>query len=173
MNKESLQEKNNKPLKSQIDFRTLISLMILLLIFTVATWHIIGNNTCRITIVVLSIICSYTLFHSIAYLYCFCDNYIKISYIFPLRRRESFIFYSDIIQVKYLNNSAQRSPILHFELKNSKSRRINSTNACSVVTFSRRKEILLFLQTKEIPIYFDSFSKKDKNIKKVLENGEI
>lgn len=171
MNPETLQEKKIKPLNSQIDFRTLISLLILLLTFTIASWNIIADNMYRILSVVLSIIIAYILIHSIAYLYCFCDNYIKIIYIFPLWKKGSTILYSDIINVQYLNNSAHRSPILRFELKGNQSQRINSLNTCSVVTFSRRKEILFFLHEKKIPIYFESFSIRDKNIKKVLDNS--
>ena len=173
MYQKTIKEKNNKPLKSQIDFRTLISLLILLLTFTVASWNIIEDNMFRVLIIVLSIIIGYILIHTIAYLYCFCDNCIRIIYIFPLWKKESTILYSDIINVQYLNNSAQRSPILRFELKSSQSQRISSLNTCSVVTFSRRKEILFFLDKKGIPIYFDSFLKKDdailSNIKHIIE----
>lgn len=153
---------------SQIDFGLLISLSF---VISVVSWgtYMISNNLTLLSLIF--IFPMYYLLVTIVYKFFLLDDVIRIVYYFKFTKRIKTKQYDEIKEVRYLNNTGYSLPTIVFIYKGDKlSRILKTSNSFSHRSFRKRKEILLFLHSKGIPIYVDSLSKKDVLIFKGLDN---
>jgi hypothetical protein len=96
-------------------------------------------------------------------IYYFYDDKIKIVYIFRFANREKVILYSDIKEVRYVHSAGTKQPtvVLVYNGK-SFSKLFLPSSSFTHRYFKKRKEILLFLHSKGIPIIINTVFKKDK-----------
>lgn len=157
--------------KSQIDIGSLLILIFLLAIFTISVYEILEVELLRIIVLVFAFYILYKIIHSIVYFFSFFEDKIILTYVCAITKKEKVFLYSDIKEIRYLNKSGFSLPTIVFVSdKKIIPRLLSSSNSFTIRSFSRRKKILLFLQSKNIPIYVDSLSKKDIFIFKDLEN---
>jgi hypothetical protein len=148
-----------KTRSSQIDFGLLISLSF---IIGVISWAVYNINNYLILSLLTFAFPVYYLLVTIVYKFFLLDDVIRIVYYFKFVNRVKIKQYDEIEEVRYLNNTGYSLPTIVFVYKGDKlSTVLKTLNSFSHRSFKKRKEILLFLHSKGIPIYVDSLSKKD------------
>jgi len=151
--------------KSQIDYGDLFSLTGTLGIFVWFGFTSSESALMKSIVISVAIILLYLLLQSTVYLFLFDEDKIRIVHYCRFFNREKVVLYSDIDEVRYLNNTGYRLPTIVFVYNGQKfSRLFKSSNSFTHRRFSKRKNILLFLHEKGIPIYIESWKKKDIEI---------
>jgi hypothetical protein len=165
----NLKNKKMKPLfKSQIDLGDLIIYVLLYIILVVyPTWEITTINLMKYIVVYSIPLVCYVIWALLINRYYFYEDEIKIVYLFRFINREKKVFYSDISEIRYIHTAGARQPIIVFIYKGKYfSKVFFPSNSCSHRRFNKRKEILLFLHSKGIPIVVNSIFKRDSEILK-------
>jgi len=157
--------------KSQLNYDDLFVFPSLLGLFCWLGCSLTESFVSKFFVIVITLILLYFSLRSTVYQFLFNVNDVRIVFYFKVRNRIKIIQYKDIEEVKYLNNTGYRLPTIVFVYKGTKySRLLKSSNSFTHRRFSKRKEILTFLHEKGIPIYVDSWSKKDREIFGKTEN---
>ena len=98
-------------------------------------------------------------------IYYFYDDRVEIVYLFRVFNRKKKVLYSDITEVRYVNGSGWAQPIVVFVYKGKSFKKVFwPSNSFTHRRFKRRKEILLFLHSKVIPMIIKAVFEKDKEI---------
>lgn len=98
-------------------------------------------------------------------MYYFHEDRVEIVYLFRYFNRKKIVLYSDITEVRYVNGGGWAQPIVVFVYKGKSFKKIFwPFNSFTHRRFKRRKEILLFLHSKGIPIIIKTVFEKDKEI---------
>jgi len=153
--------------KSQINLGDLIAYPIFYALLVVyPTWAILEcSDIIKYMVVGSSPIFCYVIWCLFINVYYFYEDKIKIVYIFRLTRREKIVLYSDIKEIRYINIGAAKQPIVTFVYQGKTfSRILWPSNSFTHRYFRKRKEILMFLNSKGLPIIVNSVFKKDKDI---------
>ena len=153
--------------KSQINLSDLIEYPIYyILLIVYPTWAIIECSDIIKYIVVGTIpIFCYVIWCIFINVYYFYEDKIKIVYIFRFIRRERSVFYSDIKEIRYIHTAGAKQPMVAFIYHGKTfSKILWPSNSFTHRYFSKRIEILLFLNTRGIPIIVNSVFKRDKEI---------
>jgi hypothetical protein len=156
-----------KPLfKSQIDLGDLIIYILLYIILVVyPTWEIATIDLIKYIIIYSIPIVCYVIWALLINRYYFYEDKIRIVYLFRFVSRKKEISYSDISEIRYIHVAGARQPIIVFIYKGkSFSKVFLPSNSCTHRFFDKRKEILLFLHGKGIPIVVNSIFKRDNEI---------
>ena len=98
--------------------------------------------------------------------YNFYEDKVEIVYPFRLTKRKREVFYSDISQIKYTNIGGRFTvPSIAFDYKGKPLKWINwSLDSFTHRRVEIRKDILVFLQNKDLPIIINSRFKEDFEI---------
>ena len=153
--------------KSQFNIEELIMYPILYVLLVVyPIWAIVESSTMIKYLAVGSFpIFCYVIWCIFINVYYFYEDKIKIVYIFRFVRREKYVLYSDIKEIRYIHTAGAKQPMVALIYQGkSFSSILWPSNSFTHRYFSKRKEILLFLNTKGIPIIVNSVFKKDKEI---------
>jgi len=94
----------------------------------------------------------------------FLEDYIEVRYFFKPYNKTKRIYYSDIIEVKYQSNIPKREPRIDIITNKKSNNSINTPKSCVIRKFKDRKDILILLHNKGIPIKIGTVEKKDKEI---------
>lgn len=150
--------------KSQINLGSLILFIVWYSILIVYPLFTIVENVVINYLAICSLpIFSYIIWCVFINIYYFYDNKIKIVYIFRFFNREKEIQYSEIDEIRYIHTAGTKQPMVVFVYKGkSFSKLFLPSNSFTHRYFEKRKEILLFLHSKGIPIIINTVFKKDK-----------
>ena len=107
----------------------------------------------------------YLIWYVFINIYYFHEDRVEIVYLFRVFNRKKIVLYSDITEVRYINGGGWAQPIVVFVYKGKSFKKIFwPSNSFTHRRFKRRKEILLFLHSKGIPMIIKTVFEKDKEI---------
>jgi hypothetical protein len=153
--------------KSQFNIEELLMYpLYYILLIVYPTWAIIECNIIIKYLVVGTIpIFCYVIWCTFINIYYFYEDKIKIIYIFRFVRREKIVLYSYIKEIRYIHTAGAKQPIVALIYQGKTfSSILWPSNSFTLRYFKKRKEILLFLNNKGIPIIVNSVFKRDKEI---------
>lgn len=102
--------------------------------------------------------------------YYFHEDRMEIVYLFRFLNRKKEVHYSDITEVRYINGGGRVQPMVVFVYKGKSFKKIFwPSNSFTHGCFKKRKEILLFMHSKGIPIIVNSVFRKDEEIEKLIK----
>lgn len=134
-------------------------------------WMFCASLLFKIIVILLGIISTLYILIISFRRFLFCPNHIRIIYYLKIKNRIKIIDYKSITEVRYLDNTGYRPPTIVFVYQGQKfSRLFKSSNSFVHRRFAKRREILIFLHNKGIPIYIDTLNKKDMEIFGKAEN---
>ena len=152
--------------KSQIDIESLIFYVFLYSLFIVYPICSLSDSLLPKYLVIGSIpLFCYLIWSLIINIYYFYEDKIKIVYIFRFFKREKVVLYSDIERIRYIHSAGNKQAriALIFKEKSDPTLLLPSFSFTHRY-FMKRKEILLFLHSKGIPIVINTVFKKDEEI---------
>ena len=157
--------------KSQIEFVLIISITGILGLFLNLLLSISASVILKTALSMLIFMALYLILYQQLYKYFFYEDEIILFRYLSFKHRKETILFKSIKKVVYQNMTGYSLPtiILIYD-KHKFSRFFNQFNQFTHRSFNKRKQILLFLHSKGIPVYVDSLLKKDAQIFKGLDN---
>lgn len=156
-----------KPIaKSQLNYSELLSFILLYGVLFSIVWLLTDSYYFRLASVVVLIILLYIPMFVFVNRYYFYDDCFIVVYLFRFTRRKKVYLYSDISIAKYMNMGGKGNRawiVLVFKGKKF-SKIFRSYFSFSHYSFKKRKELLLLLKQKGVPVEVNSIFKIDNSI---------
>ena len=160
-----------KPLaKSQLNYSELVSFILLYgILFSIIRVGFDDYYISLISLIVLIILLYVPIFLFVNKYY-FYEDFFEVVYVFRFRQKKKVYTYSDVLVAKYMNMGGKGNRawiVLIFKGKKNTSPKVFfSSFSFTHYKFKKRKELLLLLKQKEVPIEVKSIFKKDKELLK-------
>jgi len=98
-------------------------------------------------------------------IYFFYDDKIEVVYLFRFFHRKREVLFSEIMEVRYIHTAGKKEPMIVFVYQGKSFKKLLwPWNSFTHRRFKMRKDILVFLHNKNLPIIINSVFNKDKEI---------
>ncbi len=160
-----------KPLaKSQLNYSEFVSFILLYgILFSIIRVGFDDYYISLLSLIVLIILLYVPIFLFVNKYY-FYEDFFAVVYLFRFKQKKKVYAYSDVLVAKYMNMGGKGNRawiVLIFKGKNNISPKVLfSSFSFTHYKLKKRKELLLLLKQKEVPIEVKSIFKKDKELLK-------